>query len=63
MLVYLNHEFARPSRSSEEQGRELTIDDLRQALTDGALMRVPSIVMTAAAIVGARLLTRHSGLH
>lgn len=55
MLVYLNQEVAHRLRSAQEQGRDLTMDDLRQAVIDGALMRVRSIIMTVAAIVGGLL--------
>ena len=55
MLVYLNQEVTHRLRSAQEQGRDLTMDDLRQAVIDGALMRVRSIIMTVAAIVGGLL--------
>ncbi len=49
MLVYLNQAYKRLHQRSEREHR-LTLDELREAVVEGALMRVRPIIMTVAAI-------------
>ncbi|VAW94781.1 Cobalt-zinc-cadmium resistance protein CzcA; Cation efflux system protein CusA [hydrothermal vent metagenome] len=49
MLVYLNQAYKRLHHRSEREHR-LTMDELREAVVEGALMRVRPIIMTVAAI-------------
>ncbi len=49
MLVYLNQAYKRLHQRSEREHR-LTLDELRTAVVEGALMRVRPIIMTVAAI-------------
>ncbi len=49
MLVYLNQAYKRLHHRSEREHR-LTMDELREAVIEGALMRVRPIIMTVAAI-------------
>ncbi len=51
MLVYLNQALERHQREAEQQSRQMTIRDVREAVTEGALLRVRPIMMTVAAIV------------
>ena len=51
MLVYLNQAFRRFSDAARQERRQLTVDDIRLAVLEGAGQRVRPIVMTAAAIV------------
>jgi len=51
MLVYLNQAMRHHAMLAEAQGRALTLDDVRQAVIDGALLRVRPIMMTVAAII------------
>ena len=51
MLVYLNQALQRHTEIAQQQGRALTTADIRQAVIDGALLRVRPIMMTVAAIV------------
>ena len=51
MLVYLNLALQRHTEIAQQQGRALTTADIRQAVIDGALLRVRPIMMTVAAIV------------
>ena len=51
MLVYLNLALQRHTEVAQQQGRALTTADIRQAVIDGALLRVRPIMMTVAAIV------------
>ncbi len=55
MLVYLNQAFSAQQKNCDEQGRPLTVEDVRQAVIDGALMRVRPIMMTVAAIIAGLL--------
>ena len=49
MLVYLNQAWL---RAKEQAGKEtLSLDELRQAVTDGAGLRVRPVMMTAAAVI------------
>jgi len=55
MLVYLNQAIRRQKTVAEAEGRELTDEDVRQAVIDGALLRVRPIMMTVAAIIAGLL--------
>jgi copper/silver efflux system protein len=55
MLVYLNQAMAARRDAAIQEGRTLESRDVVAAVVDGALMRVRSIVMTVAAIVGGLL--------
>jgi Cu(I)/Ag(I) efflux system membrane protein CusA/SilA len=55
MLVYLNLAIRRHMADAEAAGRSLTVDDVRQAVIDGALLRVRPIMMTVAAIIAGLL--------
>lgn len=51
MVMYLRQELAGADRKAEAEGRSLNIDDLREAIGNGALRRLRPIVMTFAVIV------------
>jgi len=51
MLVYLNQAYFRFSDAAKRQNRELTVDEVKLAVLEGAGQRVRPIVMTVAAIV------------
>ncbi|MGB5261514.1 MAG: efflux RND transporter permease subunit [Gammaproteobacteria bacterium] len=55
MLVYLNQALQRQQRAADHAGRELSRDDVRSAVIDGALLRVRPIMMTVAAIIAGLL--------
>jgi Cu(I)/Ag(I) efflux system membrane protein CusA/SilA len=55
MLVYLNQAIRRHMADAQSAGRSLTIDDVQQAVIDGALLRVRPIMMTVAAIIAGLL--------
>ena len=55
MLVYLNQAIRRHMATAESEGRSLTLDDVREAVIDGALLRVRPIMMTVAAIIAGLL--------
>ena len=55
MLVYLNQAIRQHMATAESESRALTIDDVRQAVIDGAVMRVRPIMMTVAAIIAGLL--------
>jgi Cu(I)/Ag(I) efflux system membrane protein CusA/SilA len=55
MLVYLNQAIRRHMADAKSAGRSLTIGDVRQAVIDGALLRVRPIMMTVAAIIAGLL--------
>jgi Cu(I)/Ag(I) efflux system membrane protein CusA/SilA len=50
MLVYLNQAIGRRIAAAEAESRSLTVEDVRQAVIDGALLRVRPITMTVATI-------------
>jgi Cu(I)/Ag(I) efflux system membrane protein CusA/SilA len=50
LLVYLNQAMRRRQSAAASQGRALTAEDVRQAVIDGALLRVRPIMMTVATI-------------
>jgi Cu(I)/Ag(I) efflux system membrane protein CusA/SilA len=51
MLVYLNQAIRQHKAAAKAEGRELTMDDVKQAVIDGAVLRVRPIMMTVAAII------------
>ena len=55
MLVYLNHALRDVRVSLKEEGRELTVGELRKSVINGALLRVRPIIMTVAAIISGLL--------
>ncbi len=55
MLVYLNQAIRQHKMAAEAQGRALTMDDVRAAVIDGAVLRVRPIMMTVAAIIAGLL--------
>jgi Cu(I)/Ag(I) efflux system membrane protein CusA/SilA len=55
MLVYLNLAIRQHMATAEAEGRALNMDDIRQAVIDGALLRVRPIMMTVAAIIAGLL--------
>ncbi|NNF51797.1 MAG: efflux RND transporter permease subunit [Gammaproteobacteria bacterium] len=55
MLVYLNQAIRRQKAIAESERRALTNEDVRQAVIDGALLRVRPIMMTVAAIIAGLL--------
>ena len=55
MLVYLNQAIRKHIATAEAEGRSLNMEDVRQAVIDGALMRVRPIMMTVAAIIAGLL--------
>jgi Cu(I)/Ag(I) efflux system membrane protein CusA/SilA len=55
MLVYLNQALQRHNDAARQEQRTLTTDDVRNAVIDGALLRVRPIMMTVAAIIAGLL--------
>ena len=55
MLVYLNQALARHKAEMEQKGLLLTVTEVRQAVIDGALLRVRPIMMTVATIIAGLL--------
>ena len=55
MLVYLNQALQRHADEAAQAQRELSVDDVRSAVVDGALLRVRPIMMTVAAIIAGLL--------
>jgi Cu(I)/Ag(I) efflux system membrane protein CusA/SilA len=55
MLVYLNQAIREHTATAQAQGRALTLEDVREAVIDGALLRVRPIMMTVAAIIAGLL--------
>ena len=55
MLVYLNQAIRQHKATAKAEGRELTMDDVKQAVIDGAVLRVRPIMMTVAAIIAGLL--------
>ncbi|MDJ0909489.1 MAG: CusA/CzcA family heavy metal efflux RND transporter [Woeseiaceae bacterium] len=51
MLVYLNLALKRQRAAAEAEGRSLAPADVKQAVLDGALLRVRPIMMTVASII------------
>jgi Cu(I)/Ag(I) efflux system membrane protein CusA/SilA len=55
MLVYLNLALKQHQRNAERNGGQLTLEEVRAAVTDGALMRIRPIMMTVASIIAGLL--------
>jgi Cu(I)/Ag(I) efflux system membrane protein CusA/SilA len=55
MLVYLNLALGRRSVRAAEEGRALSYEDIREAVIEGALLRVRPIMMTVSAIIAGLL--------
>ncbi len=55
MMVYLNQAWAARRAACAEAGRRPTMDDLREAVIDGALMRIRPIMMTVSVIIAGLL--------
>ncbi|MBE9567715.1 MAG: efflux RND transporter permease subunit [Proteobacteria bacterium] len=55
MLVYLNHALEDHRQAVESKGSVLTVEEIRSAVIDGALLRVRPIMMTVAAIIAGLL--------
>jgi Cu(I)/Ag(I) efflux system membrane protein CusA/SilA len=55
MLVYLNQAIREHMATAEAESRALTLADVRQAVIDGAVLRVRPIMMTVAAIIAGLL--------
>lgn len=51
MLVYLNQAYAQHVSDAEKSNRTLTIENIRTAVIEGALLRVRPIMMTVSAII------------
>jgi Cu(I)/Ag(I) efflux system membrane protein CusA/SilA len=55
MLVYLKQALATEQKRAREEGRDLTVGDLANAVSNGALMRLRPIMMTVATITAGLL--------
>jgi Cu(I)/Ag(I) efflux system membrane protein CusA/SilA len=55
MLVYLNQALAKHQKIAEHEKRVLSRKDVREAIVDGALLRLRPIMMTVSAIIGGLL--------
>jgi Cu(I)/Ag(I) efflux system membrane protein CusA/SilA len=55
MLVYLNHAYAERRDRARGEGRPLRLEDLREAVIEGALLRVRPKMMTVATIIAGLL--------
>ena len=55
MLVYLNQALQQHQSEADKAGTRLTVDKVRSAVIDGALLRVRPIMMTVAAIIAGLL--------
>jgi Cu(I)/Ag(I) efflux system membrane protein CusA/SilA len=55
ILIYIDQALKARTVQRQAAGEKLTRDDLREAIVEGALMRVRPIMMTVAAIVGGLL--------
>ena len=55
MLVYLNQAMRERIAAAKSEGRALAMEDVQQAVLDGALLRVRPIMMTVAAIIAGLL--------
>ena len=55
ILIYIDHALNAAAEKRRAAGERLTADDLRDAIVQGALMRVRPIMMTVAAIIGGLL--------
>jgi Cu(I)/Ag(I) efflux system membrane protein CusA/SilA len=55
MLVYLNHALQQHQDEAERSGVKISVEEIRSAVIDGALLRVRPIMMTVAAIIAGLL--------
>jgi Cu(I)/Ag(I) efflux system membrane protein CusA/SilA len=55
MLVYLNQALRQHQDAAERAGTDITMEEVRSAVIDGALLRVRPIMMTVAAIIAGLL--------
>ena len=55
ILIYIDQALKARAAARQAAGQKLTGDDLRDAIVDGALMRVRPIMMTVAAVIGGLL--------
>jgi Cu(I)/Ag(I) efflux system membrane protein CusA/SilA len=55
MLVYLNQAIRRHAAAAQAAGRDLRLDDVREAVVDGAVLRLRPVMMTVAAIIAGML--------
>ena len=55
MLVYLNQAIRAHIATAESEGRRLSLEDVQQAVIEGAVLRVRPIMMTVAAIIAGLL--------
>jgi len=55
MLVYLNQAYGRYSELAKSENRKVSLDELKQSVIEGALLRVRPIMMTVAAIIAGLL--------
>jgi len=51
MLVYLNQAYAKHVSDAEKNSQKLTVENIRSAVIEGALLRVRPIMMTVSAII------------
>jgi Cu(I)/Ag(I) efflux system membrane protein CusA/SilA len=51
MLVYLNHALQQHEDAAQQSGESISVEEVRSAVIEGALMRVRPIMMTVAAII------------
>jgi Cu(I)/Ag(I) efflux system membrane protein CusA/SilA len=55
ILIYIDQALKARAAARQAAGQRLTAEDLRDAIVDGALMRVRPIMMTVAAVIGGLL--------
>ena len=55
MLVYLNQAYAAQVQAAEKSNQHLTIENVRSAVIEGALLRIRPIMMTVSAIIAGLL--------
>jgi copper/silver efflux system protein len=55
ILIYIDHALAARAAARRAAGQKLGLEDLREAIIEGALMRVRPIMMTVAAVIGGLL--------
>ena len=55
MLVYLNQAYQRHLDNAAKENRKVSLEELREAVVEGALLRVRPIMMTVAAIIAGLL--------
>ena len=55
MLVYLNRAIRHYVAEAKSQGRQITVEEIRASIVDGAVMRIRPIMMTVASTIGGLL--------